>query len=74
LFALAKGWYHVNIHPCHHLKLVFLTAKEFQRSRLHIVVPLSLEYQLSMAKLQNLVESIKIPAQSENEKDLQPEE
>lgn len=69
---------------------MFLTAKEFQSelplclksvadwsltgSRLHIVVPLSLEYQLSMAKLQNLVESIKIPAQSENEKDLQPEE
>ncbi|XP_062515472.1 uncharacterized protein LOC134190939 isoform X2 [Corticium candelabrum] len=62
LTAIAKGWHHVDVHPCDHLRLSFLTAKEFPRSSLNVVVPISLEYQLSMEKLDKLLNGIKVPS------------
>ncbi|XP_077987157.1 tRNA-splicing endonuclease subunit Sen15-like [Glandiceps talaboti] len=56
----AKNWWNVEIHPCHELKMVFISGKANKKGETQLVLPISTYTPLSNQRLQEFIEKIKL--------------
>eukprot|EP00118_Oscarella_pearsei_P006842 m.31844 g.31844 ORF g.31844 m.31844 type:complete len:175 (+) comp31562_c0_seq1:15-539(+) len=51
----AKGWEDVQTHGCKELDVIYLTAQEKQDDAIEVVIPIPVDFKLSMAAMQDLL-------------------
>lgn len=56
----SKHWFKVCIHPCESLKLVYITGKRTKKSQFDVVVPLTIDTNLTTEEITSIIQEVNL--------------